>query len=486
MSAGPAHDPHGPVLVLAGTGLMVRNLLLGEMEPALRAEGLDVVAAVRTPGDPALRRALDGAVELLPFIPADPPSLSRLEKLVAWRTYAYYLQLGAKATKGTENLEKVYGSRHSIAGRLAITALKRLGRITRPTGLLRRVERGYEREVEGWESTRRWRETMTEIRPRVVLSSLLTLSKKLYPSEDLPAVVAARQLGLPVGTLVQSWDNITTKTAVLPPWLDAYWTWSERMNDELRSAYPHLPRRLMRVVGSPQFDFHRRPGLVEPRADYARRLGLETSRRWIVFGTGTEVSLPDEPLVALDLAQALASRDDLQLLVRLHPKDHGERWVTLAPELERLGARLQSTAPETHMDFGGFLPPEEFYRDQVSCLRHAAVVLNSSSTLTVDAALLDRPIVCIAYDAVQDPLFPEGRAMAFRLGSHYAPLAATGGVAVASSQVEALAAIDRYLDDPRWDAPGRRQIVELVTATPDGGAGRRLAGELAALAARFR
>ena len=103
------------------------------------------------------------------------------------------------------------------------------------------------------------------------------------------------------------------------------------------------------------------------------------------------------------------------------------------PRLEKLGAVLQVTAPTTHMDEGGSGPLKEFFRDQVNCLYHAAVVLNTASTLTVDASILDRPVICFAYDAVPDEKFPEGRALAYSQSTHYSPLVATDGVKVVRS-----------------------------------------------------
>ncbi|MGH7703612.1 MAG: hypothetical protein ACREMO_10985, partial [Gemmatimonadales bacterium] len=105
-----------------------------------------------------------------------------------------------------------------------------------------------------------------------------------------------------------------------------------------------------------------------------------------------------------------------------------------------------------------------------------------SSTLTVDASILDRPVICLGYDIVPDPKFPEGRAWAYTQSTHYARLVSTGGVKVVRSQAECLAEIERYLAEPGLDREGRREIVAVVTAVADGGAGARLAREVLQLA----
>jgi hypothetical protein len=134
------------------------------------------------------------------------------------------------------------------------------------------------------------------------------------------------------------------------------------------------------------------------------------------------------------------------------------------------------------MDEGGFVPPKEFFRDQVNCLHHAAVVLNTASTLTVDASILDRPVICFGYDAVPDAKFPEGRALAYSRSAHYTPLVATGGVRVVRSLQDCLQTIAAYLEDPALDRAGRQEIVAKVMGRCDGGAGERLAADVLAMA----
>jgi hypothetical protein len=285
--------------------------------------------------------------------------------------------------------------------------------------------------------------------------------------------------------LIQSWDNLSSKTAVLPRWIERYWSWSDHMTGELLALNPRLRPEQVGWVGSPQFDFHLRPEMLESREVYCGRLGLDPARPFLVIGTGTAKWMPCEPPTTLELVQALAQRlPQVQVLIRLHPKDDGKRWDQDRPTLEKFGVVFQNTAPTTHMDEGGFVPPKEFFRDQTNCLHHAAVVLNTASTLTVDASILDRPVICFGYDAALDEKFPEGRALAYSQSTHFAPLVATGGVKVVRSLVECLQTIEAYLKDPTLDGAGRRQIVARVMGRCDGGAGERLAAEVLAMAER--
>ena len=495
-------EPHErrPIFLLAYSGFVVRNLALGPFAREVRRQRPLVVAVLDPEAAEAARRAdrFSEAGDLQPlrfvrFPLLDWPELGTLAKAFSWRTYVYYFQIGAKGTRGMDLVRRLYDSGHSRSGHLAAKALGGIGRLLHRVRLLHLVEGRFLASARSWPITREWRGLLERERPAAVISTMLTLSKKLYPSADMAPVVAARELGVPCGTLVQSWDNLTTKTAVLPPWLERYWTWSKAMNGELARLYPRLPRDRFEVVGSPQFDFHSRDsaeavGLLVPRRTYGRQVRLEPERPWILIGTGTPTALPFEHRMVGDLVRELARRHpDARALVRLHPKDDGERWGEVRGELEKLGAVIRSTAPAKHQDLGGIVSPAEFYGDQINSLVHAAVVVCSSSTLTVDAALLDRPVVCTAYDvlppgAPADQLFPEGRALAFSRGSHYTPLVETGGVRVAHDRAECLDAVGRYLEDPALDREARRRLAGRVARLPVGGAGEALAREALALA----
>ena len=473
-----------PVLLLAHGGFVVRNLLLGTFSERVMLDR-PLLAAVIDPQEPELLRRFAGRpIRFLEHQIEPGRELSTFEKMTTLRTLAHYFQTGAKGTRGLELADRVYDFGHSRAGDAAAFTLKKIGFLLQRLRLLGVFETYYLKRARRWPITRVWRGILEREWPAVVVSSMLTLAKKFHPSVDLPPLVAAHELGIPCGMLVQSWDNLSTKAGVLPVWLDRYWTWSPRMTGELASLYPHLPSERFRVVGSPQFDFHRRAELRVGRAEHAAQVGLDPARPYVLIGTGTPKALPDEHLVVEELIdRLLAQRSDLQVLLRLHPKDYSDRWEPLRA---RVGSRIVFRRPQTerHVDLGGVESPLDFYRDQVNDLAHAAVVVNCSSTLTVDAALLDRPVICLTYDPRPDERFPEGRARAFAEGSHYAPLAATGGIAMANHADAALAAVVAYLGDPALHREGRRLIVDLVTATPDGGAGERLANEALALAER--
>lgn len=466
-----------PVFLAVGSGFVLRNLLLGKFSAHIIRER-PLVAAVQRPDDPYLVDfAADKPITLTQFHEYMPPPRWGWDKLRDWEFYIHPLTAAAKHTRTIEmRYERLAMSRPTAWKRTLLRGVYQGSRLMGSLGITHYLENAYLRQIARWEVTQKWRVIIQQHRPIVVVSSLLSLGMDYAPSLDLPLVIAAHELGIPVGTLIQSWDNLSGKSGILPDWVNAYWAWSTWMSDELLALYPRLNRKQVTVIGSPQFDYHCDPAVIESRESYLLRLGLDPARPYVVFGTGTTTRLYNDPITALKLAQALhTALPQVQLLIRLHPKDDGSRWQPYLPQLAALGATLQQTAPALHMDRGGFIPPKIFFHDQVNALYHAAVVLNSSSTLSIDAAVLDRPVICILYDYDDDPLYPDGKALTFARLTHNDTLVQTGGLALAHSEDECIHHIQAYLENPALRQAERRHIVEVVAGQVDGQAGVRLA-----------
>jgi hypothetical protein len=197
---------------------------------------------------------------------------------------------------------------------------------------------------------------------------------------------------------------------------------------------------------------------------------------YIVIGTGTKSMFPDAPQGVLNLVKSIrATRNEIGILVRIHPKDDNIRWDELRKELIALGVVFQNTVPNIPMDSGGFSYPEEFFYDLINTIRHAAVVINTSSSLTVDSAILDTPVISLCYDQEPDRRFPEGRSWMYNFSEHFMPLIDTGGVKVVYSDAECVEAINAYIENRGLDKEGRMEIAKMVGGPLDNNAGRRLA-----------
>ena len=295
---------------------------------------------------------------------------------------------------------------------------------------------------------------------------------------EQPAITAAAlRQGIPTLALIPSWDNISTKRRMIFKY-DGYVVWSEKLRKELYERYPHTRNRPVFVVGAPQFDVFFQRKFQQTRAEFCASQGLDPARPIIVYAVGSPNFLSGEPYGALALAQAIERGDlgDAQLLVRPHPlHDH----TTLTELFRNAGGRihLQRTAVAgTPVSLRS--QDEQQIVEWVNTFRHAAVVVNLSSTVTVDAAICDRPVVNLDFDPA--PGQPDQNLIKEinHSWTHFSPIAESDGLWLVKDPSEMIHAVRTYLKNPELHRDGRRWITKYVCEHPDGACGARMASAI--------
>lgn len=363
------------------------------------------------------------------------------------------------ASAGTRNPQQI---------ELLARALAHLPIEQRLEDTLGRWLRGYERSPEATALLR-------DLRPAALLCT--------GPFQfEQPAVVAsAQRLGVPTLALIPSWDNVSTKKRMLFQY-DGYLVWSERTRQELHERYPHTRGCPVYVVGAPQFDVFFQPRFHISREAFCAANGLRADRPFIVYAVGSPNFLKGEPDGAEYLARRVAAGElgDVQLLVRPHPiHDNAEMVSRFAGLGDRV--RLQATSrPGTPLTARS--QDERAIIDWVNTFRHADVVVNLSSTVTIDAAIFDRPVVNLDYDpapgGADTPLIRDIN----HVWTHFAPVAQSGGVWLVKDGEEMVAAVRGYLENPALHRERRRWIAEYVCGHLDGRNGERMARAVAEFA----
>jgi hypothetical protein len=302
----------------------------------------------------------------------------------------------------------------------------------------------------------------------------LVVSTLPHAHEEAPPAIVARHLGIPVAAWINSWDNLTSKPAYYTGY-DHYFLWSERMRSDLLHYYPEAAGATVDVTGVPHFDWYRQEALRMTREELCARYGFDPRRPLVFYGTATPHLAPAEHLVVQRLAQDLQEAEALgfpQLLVRLHPGEAGGRFQDWRPGP---AVALQQPGQRGHGSLGAYCPTPQENREFVSSIAHADVVVNLASTLTLDAALCDRPVVNIAFDLSSDRSFQAAIDEYYTAYDHYRTVAETRAVRLARSPAELMNAVETYIRDPALDREGRRRLVDLWCGPFDGASGRRLA-----------
>ena len=101
--------------------------------------------------------------------------------------------------------------------------------------------------VRGRQEVENYKRLFEKTKPSVVFSGCQR------PFSVLPAILAAREMGIPTATFIVSWDNLSSKGRIVVPY-DHFLVWSDNMRRELQQFRPHVAAENIHIVGTPQFD----------------------------------------------------------------------------------------------------------------------------------------------------------------------------------------------------------------------------------------
>lgn len=323
--------------------------------------------------------------------------------------------------------------RHSVETERWIQRSGRGGR-SRSQTLLSAVVRACSKGpwAEGWSSriaARRWELTPSFTKRLGRKPDLLFATNPVDFRED--ALVKTLMLeGVPAVTMVPSWDNLTSKGVLFTKFKEVY-VWNDAMAEETQKLYPHYSREELPIIGVPRFQAYEDTPV--DRVRFLLDQGLDPARQTVLFANTATRSFPDQPAVAGHLVAAVESGElgGAQLLVRLHPHDDPEPYRFL---MGRKGVAVWPDPDAMESAFGvTTVPPVDDLALLAKTLRSVDVCVNSASTIALDAAACDVPILSVAYDG--DRTLDDARSVrSFYRYTHQKPLLKSGGTVLCPSR----------------------------------------------------
>jgi hypothetical protein len=326
------------------------------------------------------------------------------------------------------------------------------------------------------------KELLDEVRPN------LLVVPNPFGAHETSCLLHARELGIPVACQLLSWDNITAKgTPLLMP--DYFISWGPIMTAEIIDWY-HFPRGRIYECGVPHFDVYSRNNDLIPTYMLLRELHLPEEYPYILYGMVTRMYCPNEIAILRWLADQVNKKvfaKPCSLVIRPHPQLMSGIYSMNTEELGRLKALVSANValamPQVlSEELAWDLPKNDMYR-LASLLSGCAMCLNASSTLCLDACMLDRPVINIAFDGWEE--LPYERSARQSLDYlHMAKLLALGGIRIARSFSDLENHINAYLCDPSLDQNGRMLSAAQECGPRDGRAVERVTATLLELARR--
>jgi hypothetical protein len=318
-----------------------------------------------------------------------------------------------------------------------------------------------------------WAENLFD---RVQPVMLVTSSPGLILSE-VPLLRTAVRRGVFAMAIDPSWDNFTNKLLPVRR-VNRLVVWNDIMKEQAVGLHGYRPEEV-RVAGVPQWDHYFRDAVPCTRDVFFRRIGADPAKKLVTLTTTPRELYPHHDHVLRVLLRAIAERRwgyDVQVLVRLHPRDEMRHYA----EFE--GARdviLEKPFRPTVRAGDGLAVDvtSESQKHLAATLRYSDVIVNVASTIAIEGAIFDTPVVNIAFDGEVEGEEALSARRYYRF-THYVNITRRDGVRVAWSPEELVQHVGAYLDDPALDAEGRRRVVLDQCQFLDGRSAERVASAI--------
>jgi hypothetical protein len=463
------HREKPRIVLLIARGEAVRNFLYSDTLPALDENARVTLLSV-IHDEPFCARFSPYVNEIIPLREyPEPHALGWLQHVI-WHAH-YRWQWSKKAQNKWEILDY---QANTPAAKVRFRVWKALMRSLAFRPMLEALTALY--DWAGWikKPTDEFERLFRALKPDLVFNTAHIHA----PAADLPMRVA-KHMGIPTAAFIFSWDNLTSRSRITVPY-DYYLVWHKYMHDELLSIYPVINPKHVFITGTPQFDFHFKPKFWMSREELCACLGIDPRRPFVLYTTGKDNDFPEEHRHVEAVIQILCKLDlhhRPQLVVRTYIKG-------TSPEMMALAARNIPGVvfPPILWEKDWFMPKYEDLAIYTSLLRHAGLVINAASTVSLEAMMHDKPVVNLGFDPPGSRLPHPLRWIRHIEYEHYRPVAQSGGVAVAYSLEDLRAMIFQGLTAPEADSQKRLAFVgQMFGSTLDGKSGCRVAETLMAL-----
>ncbi len=277
-----------------------------------------------------------------------------------------------------------------------------------------------------------------------------------------------RAIGMPT-----SWDHFPKRFEPLQ--VDSLLVWAEPFKEEAVALHGYAPKHVS-MTGIPQYDiFSKREYLVD-RETFCKGIGLDPQKKLIAFFGGSSYAPDDGDIVDI-LVKGIKDGSlpkDAQLLIRPYPAAFGEEKKFEIYRNESFVYLDETPIQKVFPQKGNrWYPTIASAIHLMNLLYHADVIINTYSSVSVEASVFLKSAININFDGYQKRPFKES-IKRFKHLSHYHHVFKTGGVLQAESSYDLIRFVNELLNNPTKNQASVEKLRDTMCWKVDGKASERI------------
>lgn len=282
----------------------------------------------------------------------------------------------------------------------------------------------------------------------------LVFTTHLVKRDGLDYLVLAKSKGIPTLGMVKSFDNISSKGYfVFKP--QSIIVWNEIMEKEVIDLYEYQKENIT-ISGVPQFDIYKNIPEIN-KEKFFEKINLDPLKKTILFCTNSPLLGKDDPL-HIDFIQSKLEDLNAQLIVRVHFEDKIERYIKKENEnvyfqIPGIEEGTESNERVAHINFISDLRDTLFFSD---------VIVNTGSTIILDAVSASKPVVNIFFDW-KETVYINSVKRIYEF-VHLKPIADLSQNNMASSKEKLILLIEEFLNGKNPDSKAIKKIEQKMLA----------------------
>lgn len=287
--------------------------------------------------------------------------------------------------------------------------------------------------------------------------------------------IEASKLGIPIYSLIPSWDNITTKSRLVFK-SNAFAVWSDIRIKEFREYYPIFHDVPVYPVGAAQYDVFFNDEMLEEKRAFCEKNQLKMDLPILLYCIGSPNFVKSEITTCIDSLKYFGKKgllESIQVLIRPHPNKHNSEneaeYLAIHDNVKIQNVGLQGRITEKRFQ------TKSQIIDWVSTFKHVDLVVNLSSTVTLDSTFFNKPVINIDFDNHGTKTYHSFIKFLNRNWTHLKSLYNSDAIDYVDSNEFFYKTILRVMESPEYRSEERKALRKLICNNEDGKSGEKLA-----------